>query len=124
MSDTVDRVAVAIGMTEPGWDVGLKWKMNGRNRQRLQAAARAAIKAMERVNLPPSEESYDRRPVKVGDVIECRQVRQFDGDLYHPMIVCRVNRDSFCAELLFGDFGEPSLTMMVFEMRARGETWR
>lgn len=71
-----------------------------------------------------AEDSYDVPGLKAGDVIECRQITAFVGDLYLPMIVRRVEPHKFSAELLKGDFGSPGETMMSFEMTGRGRTWR
>lgn len=75
-------------------------------------------------DLVPSLENYERPTLKAGDVIECRQIRPFAGDLYRPMIVRNIETHRFSAELLKGDFGEPGQTMMAFEISAHGRTWR
>lgn len=125
MSEIVDHVAIAIGKaSDPEWTDGTKWCMNARNRERLQAIARAAIDAMEELKPAPSTNSYDDGSIKVGDVIECRQICQFDGDLYRPMVVRWVGLDQVHAELLKGDFGQPGQILMAFELSARGRTWR
>lgn len=55
--------------------------------------------------------------LKEGDIVYAREIHQFAGEKRRGMLVLAVDGDTFSAELLHGDFGEPGVNRKVFHKR-------